>query len=301
MRLSPKIRRRPWPLMVKDGLKATLAKLTAQLDAAGIDTPLLDARLLAGLAMGLDRQVYGHEDIPLDADMMTRLEAFVVRRLSGEPISRMRGWREFWSMRFDISAACLDPRPDSETLVAAALEHRQQVTTTPLIMDYGTGSGCLLLAVLSEWPMATGIGLDLNPDAIAMAMANAERHGLNGRTQMLASHWCDAVEPDIKADVILANPPYIPTADVQELDRDVRDFDPDLALDGGGDGLDAWRVLLPRIERRLTSDGVALVEIGKGQEDAVSALAQASGLDCNRHWPDLSGTLRVLGLIKAKE
>lgn len=301
MRLSPKIRRRPWPLMVKDGLKATLAKLTAQLDVAGIHTPLLDARLLAGLAMGLDRQVYGHEDIPFDADMMTRLDAFVARRLTGEPISRMRGWREFWSMRFDISSACLDPRPDSETLVAAALEHRQQVTTTPLIMDFGTGSGCLLLAVLSEWPTATGIGLDLNPDAIAMAMANAERHGLNGRTQMLASHWCDAVEPDIKADVILANPPYIPTAEVYELDRDVRDFDPDLALDGGGDGLDAWRVLLPRIERRLTFDGVALVEIGKGQEDAVSALAQASGLDCNRHWPDLSGTLRVLGLIKAKE
>jgi release factor glutamine methyltransferase len=118
---------------------------------------------------------------------------------------------------------------------------------------------------------------------------------------MLTSHWCDAVEPDIKADVILANPPYIPTADLQELDRDVRDFDPDLALDGGDDGLDAWRVLLPRIERRLASAGVALVEIGKGQEDAVSALAHVSGLDCNRHWPDLSGTLRVLGLIKAKE
>jgi release factor glutamine methyltransferase len=283
------------------GLKATLAQLAAQLDAAEIDTPVLDARLLVGLALGLDRQIYPHEDINLTADTLNQLNTLVDRRLSGEPISRMRGWREFWSMRFDISPACLDPRPDSETLVAAALEQRQVFHSSPLIIDYGTGSGCLLLAVLSEWPEATGIGLDLNPDAIVMAISNAGRHELETRTQMLVSNWCDAIDAGIKADIILANPPYIPTPDMQKLDKDVRDFDPDLALDGGDDGLYAWRALLPRIEQRLSSGGIALVEIGKGQEKAISALAGVSALVVTHQWHDLSGTLRVLGLIKTKE
>lgn len=283
------------------GLKATLAQLTTQLDAAGIDTPVLDARLLAGLALGLDRQVYPHEDINPTTDMLNQLGVLVARRLCGEPISRMRGWREFWSMRFDISPACLDPRPDSETLVAAALEQQQDFHSTPLIIDYGTGSGCLLLAILSEWRAATGIGLDLNPDAITMAVSNAGRHNLEKRTQMLVSNWCDVIDADIKADIILANPPYIPTPDMQKLDKDVRDFDPHLALDGGYDGLYAWRALLPRIEQRLTSRGIALVEIGKGQQTAVLELAKASGLMLARQWHDLSGTLRVLGLIKTKE
>lgn len=281
-------------------LRDLLAQLSEQLDAANIDTPLLDARLLVGLAMGLDRQVYPHEDFALNADMMARLDKLTARRMMGEPISRIRGWREFWSMRFNLSRACLDPRPDSETLVSAALEFRENMESSPLIMDYGTGSGCLLLAVLSEWPEARGTGLDFNSDAIATAAANADYHGLSDRAQFMVSDWCTEIDEDIKADIILANPPYIPTAELPRLEREVRDYDPYLALDGGEDGLDAWQAIIPKIAYRLSSQGTALVEIGMGQESAVIELAMQYGLILCGQWHDISGILRVLGLTKIK-
>ena len=279
-------------------LGALLSQLTAQLKMADIEMPLLDARLLVGLALGQDRQVYAHEDMVLDADTMARLDAMLARRLAGVPISRIRGWREFWSMRFDLSPDCLDPRPDSETLVAAALEQQKHQPTAPLIMDYGTGSGCLLLAILSEWHEASGIGLDKSPDAITTATANARYHQLNKRARYVVSDWCAAIKKDMKADIIISNPPYIPTNVIKALKSEVRDYDPPLAIDGGSDGYAAWRVILPKISARLKPEGMALVEIGKGQDCSVIALAQDVGLICHQQWRDLSGIIRVLGLIK---
>lgn len=279
-------------------LRALLSQLTAQLKTADIETPLLDARLLVGLALGQDRQVYAHEDIALDGDMIARLEALVARRLAGAPISRIRGWREFWSMRFDLSPDCLDPRPDSETLVVAALEQQKHQPTAPLMIDYGTGSGCLLLAILSEWSEASGIGLDQSSDAIATATANARRHRLEGRARFVVSDWCAAIKRDVTADIIISNPPYIPTHAIKTLTSEVRNYDPLLALDGGPDGYAAWRVILPKISARLKPQGMALVEIGQGQECSVTALAKDYGLICHQQWRDLSGIIRVLGLIK---
>jgi release factor glutamine methyltransferase len=292
-----KIKRRLWRLAGNLLLAKVISTLSRRLEASGAESALLDARILTGLALGLDRPVYGHEDFELDAAATSRLDALAMRREAGEPVSRMRGWREFWSMRFILSPACLDPRPDSETLVRAAIEKCRQKTGKPLkILDYGTGSGCLLLAVLSECKEAEGIGVDRQPEAISTALANARYHKLDDRIRLLVSHWCDALVDEEKADIILANPPYIPSADIDALSREVRFHDPILALDGGADGLMAWRELMPRICQRLLPDGIALLEIGQGQEREIAALAEAHGLSVGEGWHDLAGILRVMAI-----
>lgn len=276
-------------------LAKVMATLAQRLEASGAETPMLDARVLMGLALGLDRPVYGHEDFDLDDEAMAKLDGFMARREAGEPVSRIRGWREFWSMRFALGPACLDPRPDSETLVSAAIEKCRQKSNQSLnILDYGTGSGCLLLAVLSESPKAKGIGVDQQAEAIAVAQSNARYHQLDNRVRMLVSNWCDALTSDDKADLILANPPYIPSLEIKSLSREVRCFDPILALDGGVDGLTAWRELMPRIGQRLSPGGTALLEIGQGQEHDIAALADAHGLSVEEVWRDLAGILRVM-------
>ncbi len=297
MPLSPKIRPRHWRPAVDLLLAKVISTLAQRLEVSGAEAAMLDARLLIGLALGLDRPVYGHEDFELDADTLARLDELVVRREAGEPVSRIRGWREFWSMRFTLSPACLDPRPDSETLVSAAIEKYRHISDKPItILDYGTGSGCLLLAVLSECRDAKGIGVDQQVEAIAAAQTNAQYHQLDDRAKMMVSHWCDALAPEEKADLILANPPYIPTLDISGLSREVRCFDPVMALDGGADGLMAWRELMPRIGQRLTPNGAALLEIGQGQEHDIAALAAAHGLSVDDVWHDLSGILRVMAI-----
>lgn len=287
-----------------------LQTMTQQLAQAGCPSPRLDARLLLqhawasvyarGYARGYARD-YAY-DLMLDEAVLAECAALLARRLAGEPISRMRGTREFWSLEFALSPQCLDPRPDSETLVAAAIEILKKTTSSqqPLIIDYGTGSGCLLVAILSEIPHARGIGLDCASTAIATATKNAEALGVGGRTRMLVSNWCDELDKadtkaDIKADMIIANPPYIASDDIARLSPEVRLYDPPLALDGGADGLEAMRAILPRIKKRLNGNGTALVEIGVGQKSAVVGLAKQHGLQCMGEWCDLAGTIRVLG------
>lgn len=299
MLLSLRIRPRRWRLAVKLLLAKVMATLAQRLEASGVETPMLDARVLTGLALGLDRPVYGHEDFALDDEAMARLDAFAARREAGEPVSRIRGWREFWSMRFALGPACLDPRPDSETLVSAAIEkYRQRSGKSLHILDYGTGSGCLLLAVLAECPDAKGTGVDQQAEAIAVAQSNARHHHLDDRVRMLVSNWCDALAAQEQADLILANPPYIPSLEIKSLSREVRCFDPIVALDGGADGLMAWRELMPRIRQRLAPDGIALLEIGQGQEHDLAALADAHGLSVGEVWHDLAGILRVMAINK---
>ena len=281
--------------------------MTQQLAKAGCLSPRLDARLLLQHAYAT---VYGRAyantpakqyayDLMVDAAVQTECAGLLTRRMAGEPISRIRGTREFWSLDFALSPQCLDPRADSETLVAAAIEVLNK-TASPLIIDYGTGSGCLLIAILSEIPQARGIGLDCAAGAIATATSNAEALGVGGRTRMLVSHWCDALgEADPKPDMIIANPPYIASDAIAGLAPEVRLYDPHLALDGGGDGLAAWRAILPRIQKRLADNGTALVEIGAGQKSAVVGLAKQHGLNYIQEWCDLAGIVRVLGFNTA--
>lgn len=233
---------------------------------------------------------------PLDAVQKKTLETVVQRRLAGEPVSRIRGWREFWSMRFALSPATLDPRPDSETLVEAACRWVSARHTAPRCLDLGTGSGCLLLAVLSEIAAATGLGLDINADAVAVAERNARDLGLSGRASFATHDFTHSLGVHGQFALILANPPYIPRADIDGLAPDVRLFDPMLALDGGDDGLVLWRRMMPHVAAALTSDGAAFVEIGKGQEKAVAAIAAAAGLVCVDQFADLAGVVRCLHL-----
>ena len=285
-------------LPTKQEARIILQSLEHTMEAAGIASAKTDARCLLGLALGRDIPVLPHEDLPLlDASSQKHISAMLERRLAGEPISRIRGWREFWSLRFAISQSTLDPRPDSETMIQAAVTWAiaNSAQMDPLrCLDLGTGSGCLLLALLSELPQATGIGIDLCPNAVGVAAANANNLGLGGRTHFQQHNFCDDLSNLGRFDIILSNPPYIPTVDLADLAVDVRDFDPVLALDGGIDGMACWQCLLPQLGGSLNDKGMAFVEIGLGQETTIVQLATKASLEFVKSYRDLSDVIRCL-------
>ncbi|MEC8516029.1 MAG: peptide chain release factor N(5)-glutamine methyltransferase [Pseudomonadota bacterium] len=267
-----------------------------QLRDAGIADASLDARLLLAMALGREEAVLPHERLTdWSHTAAAGFSRLLARRCAGEPVSRIRGWREFWSLRFALSADTLDPRPDSETVVEAALAWvggRREASLR--LLDLGTGSGALLLACLSEMPGATGIGVDLSAGALATATANAAQLRLSDRVQFVEGDFADPQAGAGEFDLILCNPPYIPRRAIEQLAPEVAHFDPKRALDGGDDGLDCWRSLLPRLRRGLAPNGRAFVEIGAGQEEAVTSLARQAGLQAAGTRPDLSGTIRCL-------
>ncbi|MDC3234931.1 peptide chain release factor N(5)-glutamine methyltransferase [Candidatus Puniceispirillum sp.] len=285
-------------LTTKQEARIILQSLEQAMDVAGIASAKTDARCLLGLALGRDIPVLPHEVLPpLDTVCQKHLSTMLERRLAGEPISRIRGWREFWSLQFAISQSTLDPRPDSETIIEAAVTWviLNSTQTAPLrCLDLGTGSGCLLLALLSELPHANGVGIDLSLDAIGVAAANANSLGLGGRAHFHQHSFCDDLSKFGSFDIILSNPPYIPTLDIAGLAVDVRDFDPALALDGGIDGMGCWQGLLPRLSDSLSDNGAAFVEIGMGQEAAIVQLAGNTNLELVNSYRDLSDVIRCL-------
>jgi len=267
-----------------------------QLRDAGIADASLDARLLLAMALGREEAVLPHESLTdWSHTAAAGFSRLLARRCAGEPVSRIRGWREFWSLRFALSADTLDPRPDSETVVEAALAWvggRREASLR--LLDLGTGSGALLLACLSEMPGATGIGVDLSAGALATATANAAQLRLSDRVQFVEGDFADPQAGAGEFDLILCNPPYIPRRAIEQLAPEVAHFDPKRALDGGDDGLDCWRSLLPRLQQGLAPNGRAFVEIGAGQEEAVTSLARQAGLQAAGTRPHLSGTIRCL-------
>jgi release factor glutamine methyltransferase len=262
----------------------------ARLAATGIAEPRREARLLLALALGVDPAVIlGYPERALAAGARRRLEDFVVRRSAGEPVSRLRGNREFWSLDFALSAETLDPRPDSETLIGAALEFLPDRAAPLRLLDLGTGTGCLLLALLSELPQAFGVGIDLAPGAVLTARRNAAALGLGERARFVAANWGEAISAGV--DVILTNPPYIPSDSIAGLDLA---YEPRAALDGGSDGLGAYRLLAPTVKRLLTPTGLALFEVGAGQAGAVARLLEKAGLVVCAIRRDLAGIERCL-------
>jgi release factor glutamine methyltransferase len=284
--------------------RTILGPAVAALTQAGIASARQDARLLLGFALGRDSAVLPHEDVRgWTGDLDRLFQTYVARRVVGEPVSRIRGWREFWSLNFELSAATLDPRPDSEILVERAIAYgkerlgdgRDHGRDQGLrLLDTGTGSGCLLLACLSELPLATGLGIDINPDAIDMAAHNAGALGLTDRATFAVADFTASMEGFGCFDIILSNPPYIPSAQIATLSSEVAVHDPLLALDGGQDGLDCWRRLMPEMAKLLSARGHIFVEIGDGQGADVTALASAAGLSAAGVFADLSGTQRCL-------
>ena len=276
-----------------------LHPLSAALQQAGIASAISDARCMLGIVLGRDDAVLPHEMIARWQPEQSRaLDALRQRRQTGEPVSRMRGWREFWSMQFRLSSATLDPRADSETVIEAALGWARHQAPAARILDLGTGSGCLLLTCLAELPQASGVGIDISADALDMAAMNASQHGLASRTMFYQQDFAKDLTAHGRFDVILSNPPYIPSADIETLDADVRHFDPVAALDGGADGLACWRVLCPQIATLLSDGGMAFVEIGAGQGKSVAMLGSASGLRWVEAFADLSGQERCLQFQK---
>ncbi|PZQ11294.1 MAG: peptide chain release factor N(5)-glutamine methyltransferase [Ancylobacter novellus] len=267
--------------------------VAARLRAAGCETPELDARTLAAAAFGLDAAgliASGGDDAGSEA--RERLEAFAGRRAAGEPVARILGRREFWGLDFALAPETLAPRPDSETVVEAALAAAGERDRALRVLDLGTGTGCLLLAILSERPRAFGVGVDLAPAAAAAARANAEALGLGDRAAFFAGSWGDALGGTF--DLVVSNPPYILSADVAGLDVEVRAHDPLLALDGGEDGLDAYRALADALPRLLADDGAAALELGAGQAEEVSAIMAEAGFSASRAARDLGGVPRAL-------
>jgi release factor glutamine methyltransferase len=278
-----------------DTIGAAVAEAAARLAAAGIVEARREARLLAALALGVDPAVaWGFPERRLDESPRQRLAALVARRAAREPLSRLRGTREFWSLDFALSPDTLDPRPDSETLIEAALALLPDREAPLSVVDFGTGSGCLLLALLAEFRNALGVGVDIRPGAAAVARRNAETLGLGARARFVVGVWDATILGP--ADVILANPPYIPSKEIETLAPEVARFEPRQALDGGPDGLAAYRVLVPASRRLLSPGGVALFEVGAGQAEAVARLAARYGLRVRAVRCDLAGIERCVAV-----
>ena len=264
---------------------------------AGLDTPDLDARVLIGHALGLDHAgLIAASGRTLEADEHARSSAMAARRLYGEPVARITGVKEFWGLPLALTPAVLVPRPDTETVVEAALaaiDADGARDRALRIADIGTGSGALLLALLSELPAASGIGTDISIAALGVARRNAARLGLTPRAALVACDVAAALAGPF--DLIVANPPYVRSADLSTLPPEVRDHDPWLALDGGRDGLAAYRAIAREAPRLLAAGGHLVIELGAGQADRVGALMTAAGLVAGSPVrADLAGIARAL-------
>jgi len=289
------------PFMVAGApLEYVSRQLATRLRAAGIDTPELDARLLVCHACCIT-----HEQLIADTGrLLTRtqagaVEAMMHRRLSREPVSRIIGYREFHGHEFLLGSETLDPRPDTETLVEAALEIVQTGFTDEeiSILDLGTGTGCILLSLLHALPSARGVGVDISEEVLDIARANAVALGLSDRSEFIRSDWTREVSGVFS--IVVSNPPYISSREVDTLKPEVSKFDPPRSLDGGEDGLDAYRKIVLEIGSVLLPGGWVLLELGATQAISVTDILKTSHGELNfvemREWQDLAGHIRCVG------
>ncbi len=274
--------------------RAALRRAAAFLDAAGIAEAEGDARFLLLGLLGLETR-----DLVLDGDRplgeaASRLAPALARRRDGEPVARILGAWEFWGLPFALAPETLVPRPDTETVVEAALSALPNRRAELRILDLGTGSGCILVALLSELPRAVGLGIDRSPAALRVARDNAAANGAGGRALFACGDWCDPLGGPF--DLVVSNPPYIATGEIAGLDREVAGHDPLAALDGGADGLEAYRRILGALGagKHLRRGAPVVLEVGYDQAAAVRALGESAGLPCTGIAHDLAGHARAL-------
>lgn len=264
-----------------------IRRIAALLNEADIPDARREARLILAHALGCDASaLLGRESVPDDAGT-----ALAIRRARREPLAYITAHREFWSLDLAVSPATLIPRPDTETLIEAALRHAPNRAAVHRVLDLGTGTGALLLASLVEFPAAFGIGVDRVAAAVRLARDNAARLGLARRCAFFIGDWAAALAG--RFDLILANPPYIPSRDIETLMPEVAHFEPVTALDGGADGFDAYRRIIPALPALMAPGGVAVVETGIGQHDGIAALARDSGLK-TKGYADFAGVPRAI-------
>jgi release factor glutamine methyltransferase len=270
-----------------------VAVSTSALSAAGYEDPRRHARRLVASALSITRtDLFGHPDRVVDDHQIRRVQLVLGRVVNREPLSRILGQREFWGLQFALSAETLDPRPETESVVEAVLQRIPDRQASLRILDLGTGTGCLLLALLSELPASIGVGIDIAEDAVRTASRNAASLGFAGRTLFLVSDWGAALSA--RFDAIVVNPPYIASTDLAVLPREVAWYDPLRALDGGKDGLDPYRAIAADLAGRLAPEGIFAAEVGADQADAVASILTASGLAFGGIEKDLSGVARCV-------
>jgi release factor glutamine methyltransferase len=282
--------------MIKMSVDAAFKEAWKRFQAANIDSARIDARVLLGSVLGGGaEQVLAQSDRDLTAEESELFESYVRCREGLQPVSQILGEREFWSLAFKVSPHTLTPRPDTETIIEAALAcvdkppHR--------ILDLGTGSGCILLALLSEWKNAFGVGVDACPNALAVAVENAQALGMAQRTRFTQADWHEYKwyeNVEAPFDMVVSNPPYIPDADIEGLDADVRDFEPRTALAGGIDGLDSYRKIIADLPKVLRCGGWVVFEVGINQASEVTKLLVKAGFEPLENRFDLSGIERAI-------
>lgn len=265
----------------------------ARLRDAGIDTPDLDARYLLEHALGLTRTdfVANAERHVSETDVASAL-ALIDRRVAREPVGRILGHREFWTIDLALNPDTLEPRPDTETVVEAVLKATPDRNANLHLLDLGTGTGCILLALLAELPNARGLGVDLSPLAVEAAVGNAERNGLSRRARFQTGDWGNGLKD--RFDIVVSNPPYIPSAEIATLEPEVREHDPRRALDGGPDGLAPYRIIAAQLPGLLVPGGLVAVEVGQGQAADVARLLAAQGIGAVESVRDLGGIERCV-------
>ncbi|MCP4394066.1 MAG: peptide chain release factor N(5)-glutamine methyltransferase [Alphaproteobacteria bacterium] len=264
-----------------------IKSISKQLSDAEIDNSDLDAKLLVAHVCEVEpNTLYSGSELEVSADNEHLIIKLVQRRLSKEPVYRIIGKREFWSLEFELSEGTLDPRPDSETIVEAVLESIQDKSSSLNIIDLGTGTGCLLLSVLSELSNARGIGVDVSENAVETAKKNSMNLGLGDRCKIVNSSWENDNFSDVvidaingRYDIVISNPPYICSQDIERLDEEVKDYDPLKALDGGEDGFDAYRVLVEKSYDILQSGGKIFFEVGIGQSEMLLKMLAEKGFE----------------------
>lgn len=273
-------------------LQSYYRKIKARLKAAGISTPDLVARRLVKEVLGLsDADFITSPEYEISQTQYMAIESLVERRLAGEPVSRILGEREFWGLTFGLSPDTLDPRPDTEVLVERALEAFKD-RPPGTILDLGTGTGCILIALLSEWPDSFGVGVDLSQVAIRSAQSNAERNQVGAQARFICGSWAESIAG--RFDLIVSNPPYIANQIIPTLSPEVKNHDPILALDGGENGLQAYSEIFPCLDTLLNEGGKALFEIGFDQRVEVMRLAEKTGLSVTGIYADYAGQPRVV-------
>ncbi|WP_417450465.1 peptide chain release factor N(5)-glutamine methyltransferase [Kordiimonas sp.] len=274
---------------------ARLAQMQAAFEASGNPCARLDAEILLSHALGWPQlKVYTDRGYMLTVPQLNLLSSLQARRLGGEPVAYITGRQEFWGLEFAVSQDTLIPRADTETLVEVTLAAFKGAPGATLL-DLGTGTGCILLSLLSEMQDALGVGVDINHGAVSLALGNAHKLGLGKRASFAVSNWFDNIDPPANGfDAIVSNPPYIPASDIADLMTDVRDFEPTSALEGGVDGLDPYRLITRKAPAYLAAGGLLAVEVGIGQAEAVAVLFDAAGFNDIRARDDLAGVPRVV-------
>ena len=274
-------------------LDSLITASASALSEAGYQDPRRHARRLIASALSLsESDVFGHPGRVVEERQVGWVRLLLRRMLDGEPLSRILGTREFWGLQFGLSSGTLDPRPETETVVEAVLRRVPDRDTPRRILDLGTGTGCLLLALLSEFATSSGVGIDIAEDAVRRATHNASLLRLADRALFLVGDWGSALAA--RFDVIVANPPYIASSELALLPREVACYDPRRSLDGGMDGLGPYRAIIPDVPRILASGGIFVAEVGAGQDRSVASIIEANGLAFDGIEHDLAGIARCV-------